>query len=83
MFVCLQIPSINPRIRSALSQIKVLQTQCPLPLSAGGGGAEKFSMLAKREGLALFEFLGGGVSKKGGVDFSGGPEDFLKVIFNC
>ena len=31
-----------------------------------------------------FWILGGGVSKKGGVDsFQGKPEDFLKVIFNC
>ena len=45
---------------------------------------EKFSMLAKRGELALFEFFWVGVSKKGGVDFyRGGPEDFLKVIFNC
>ena len=32
--------------------------QCPPPLSSGG--SEKFSMLAKRGGLALFEFSGGG-----------------------
>ena len=32
----------------------------PPPLSAGGRGAEKFLMLAKRGGLALFEFLRGG-----------------------
>ena len=38
----------------------------------------------KKGGLALFEFLGGGVSKKRGVNFfRGGPEDFLMVIFNC
>ena len=47
------------------------------------GGPEIFSMLAKRGGHVLFEFLDGGVSKKRGVVFSGGPEDFLKVIFNC
>ena len=43
-----------------------------------GGGPEKFSMLPKRGGLALFEFLG-----EGREFFQGGPEDFLKVIFNC
>ena len=41
------------------------------PLPAGRvWWAEKISTLAKRGGgLALFEFLGGGVSKKGGADF--------------
>ena len=39
--------------------------------------------VGKKGGHVLFEFLGGGVSKKRGVVFSGGPEDFLKVIFNC
>ena len=33
------------------------------------GGPEKFSMLASRGGLARFEFLGGGVSRKGVVNF--------------
>ena len=38
----------------------------------------------KKGGLTLFEFLGGGVSKKKGSEFfQGGPEDFLMVIFNC
>ena len=37
------------------------------------GGAEKFSVLAKRRGLALFKFLGGSVFFQGS-----GDEDFLK-----
>ena len=41
-----------------------------------------FNFVGKKEGLALFEFLGGRV-KRGKWIFSGGPEDFLKVIFNC
>ena len=45
------------------------------PLSAGG--PEKWSMLAKRGGPALFEFLGGSGF------FRGGAEGLLKVIFNC
>ena len=51
----------------------------------GREGSERFSMLAIKGGLALFEFLQGRVSKKGRVDFfrGWGPEDFLKVIFNC
>ena len=51
-----------------------------------GRGSENFSMLAKRGGPVLFEFLGGGggESKKEGVDFfRGEAEDFLKVIFSC
>ena len=69
---------------------KLIPTQCPHPplflqgVGVGeGGGAKKFSMLAKRE-LAIFEFLGvGGVSKKGGVDIFREVEHFLKVKFNC
>ena len=37
--------------------------------SISAGGAERCSKFSKRGGLALFEFLGGGVSKKGKVDF--------------
>ena len=33
--------------------------QCPPSLFLQGGGPEKFSILAKRGELALFEFLGG------------------------
>ena len=39
----------------------------------------------EKEGLAIFEFLGEGEGKKGGVDFFQGvgvAEYFLKVIFN-
>ena len=47
------------------------------------GRAEKFSVLAKRGDLHFF-WIFRRVSKKGGVDFfRGGPEDLLKVIFNC
>ena len=48
-------------------------------------GAWKFFNVGKKGGLALFEFLGGGiVGKKEGVDlFKGGAADnFLKVILN-
>ena len=46
--------------------------------SGGGGGwgvSEKFSVLAKRGELALFEFLGGS-----GFFQVSGAEDFLKVF---
>ena len=50
----------------------------------GGGGAEKILMLAKREGLALLEFIFREEwVKRGEWIFSLGPEDFLKVIYNC
>ena len=49
-----------------------------------GGGLKNFQCWQKWGGLPLFEFFGaGGVSKKGEWIFSRGPEDFLKVIFNC
>ena len=41
----------------------------------GRGGSEKFSVLAKRGGLAFFEFLGGS-----GFFQGRGAEDFLKVF---
>ena len=50
----------------------------------GGGGGEKILMLAKREGLALLEFIFREEwVKRGEWIFSVGPEDFLKVICNC
>ena len=51
--------------------------QCSLPFPPFlQGWSEKFSILAKRGRLALFEYLG-----KGSAFFSGeGAEDFLKVF---
>ena len=53
------------------------------PLSAGGGGGKgvkNFSMLAKRRGLAIFEFLRGDwIFSEGG---GGEAEDFMEVILN-
>ena len=40
------------------SEYGTVTSALPRPLSAGGG-AEKFSVLAKRVGLALFVFFGG------------------------
>ena len=42
------------------SEYGTVTSALPCPLSEGeGGGVEKFSVLAKRVGLALFVFLGG------------------------
>ena len=60
------------------------------PLFAGGGGgAEKFSMLAKRGDLHFFNFKGGVVSKNWGMKFfrwGGGHIHnvlYLLTIFKC
>ena len=63
-----------------LSQRQEKHSALPLFLP---GGSEKFSMLTKRGGLALFEFLGMELVKREEWIFSGGAEDFLKVIFHC
>ena len=54
-----------------------LVTSCSKVALGEIGRAEKFSN-GKKGGLALFEFLGGGAEEI----FSGGPDDFLKVILN-
>ena len=49
-----------------------------------GGGAKNFSILAKKGGLAISEFLGEDWVKRREWIFSEGEraEDFLKVVFN-
>ena len=54
-----------------------------MSLTLSAGGPEKFSVLAKRGDLHFLNFQGG-LSENERVDFvMGGPEDLLKVIFNC
>ena len=59
--------------RSTTDNIIVINAVIEKPCSLQGG-PEKFSMLAKRGDLHFLIFFGGGkgVSKKGGVIFSGG-----------
>ena len=74
------------KIQSSFKNFWVgLHSVPPLPYSQGGSrGAEKNLMLAKREGLALLEFIFREEwVKRGEWIFSLGPEDFLKVICNC
>ena len=62
------------------SEYGTVTSALPRPLSAGGG-LKNFQCWQKGWDLH-FLYFSGGVSKKGGVDFFRGPEDFLKVIFN-